>query len=215
MSLSQFTQCQTYLAAKSKQANAPWLWRRRASALVSLRIPVTLLQAENDPNIGLLAYFGDSSSALSASMSISPSPSTPISTTSARLCRHDRMLEWCSYGPTNTTHLSSSLRLSRILSLIIEETAIPIVSCSLLIHAVVPDPQKSSASPLPARMQRLMYSVASRTIFVVLPPTKLSLVCVLPEQQTQVHQIFFMELEPQYTVLSIRRLYHRRGGLVR
>ncbi|ERN19901.1 hypothetical protein AMTR_s00071p00075870 [Amborella trichopoda] len=113
-----------------------------------------------------------------------PSSSTPISTTSAKLCLHERRLEWCSYGPTNTSHRSSGFRIraSRYRDRRVEGMATPITSWSLLMAPVVPLPHKRRISSVPLLLPRhvFMYFVASFTIFPMRCPTKLSLVCVFP-----------------------------------
>ncbi|WVZ88794.1 hypothetical protein U9M48_035267 [Paspalum notatum var. saurae] len=137
-------------------AKAPCSCRTRAISLVSVTTPVTLLHAEKDPSIGLRAYSGEASARRSAATSTSPSPPAPISTTSARLRRHDSRLEWCSYGPTKTTHRSSARICAAASSRPADAAgaATPITSCRRLMAAVVPAPQKSSASRGPAPMHR-------------------------------------------------------------
>ena len=95
-------------------------------ARVSALIPVTLLQAENEPNMGRrFVYFGLANLHLNSSKSRRPFLSNPISTTSAVLFLHERRFEWCSYGPVNTTHLSLSLSILTTRSRRMDGTAIP------------------------------------------------------------------------------------------
>ena len=70
--------------------------------MVLLTIPVTLRAAENEPiRSGRSACAA--SSASSRSRSMWPSASSGITTTSAIDSRQGSSLEWCSYGPMNTT----------------------------------------------------------------------------------------------------------------
>lgn len=125
-------------------------------ARVSALIPVTLLQAENEPNMGRLMYFGLANLHLNSSKSRRPFLSNPISTTSAVLFRHERRFEWCSYGPVNTTHLSSSLSILTTRSRRMDGTAIPITSWRRLMAPDAPDPQKRSTSSGPAPIHHFM-----------------------------------------------------------
>ena len=82
-------------AAKSQKASAPCRWRSTDTASVSVRMPVTLLAAENDPILsGRSAYW--SRAASSAARSTWPSASSGTVTTSAMLSRQGSSLLWCS-----------------------------------------------------------------------------------------------------------------------
>ena len=71
-------------------------------ACVSVTMPVTLEAAENDPILSGRSRYRISSSS-SRAMSMWPSASSGMTTTSAIDSRHGSSLEWCSNGPMNTT----------------------------------------------------------------------------------------------------------------
>ncbi|BAF06051.1 Os01g0729700 [Oryza sativa Japonica Group] len=135
-------------------------------------MPVTLLHAEKDPSMGRPARSGAASAASRASRSRWPSSGrSPISTTSARLSRHVSRLEWCSYGPTKTTHRSDGGRTSSATERSVGGTAMPVTSWSRLMAAVQPVPQKSSTSSAPAPRLRFTYFAASDASLLVCKPT--------------------------------------------
>ena len=101
-----------------------------------------------------------------------PSASSPIVITSAIDSRHGSSLEWCSYGPMNTTgraaagmcsarpNFASRSAGSRRLRM----------SISLLIAPVAPEPQKITTSSGPPPTAALMIARASSRKRVVCRP---------------------------------------------
>ena len=143
-------------------------------------MPVTLDAALNEPIFsGRSAY--SSSRARRSSRHTPPSASSRMVTTSAIDSRHGISLEWCSYGPMNTTGRWSrgiaSLRCQRSSSA--DGMRSPSTPMSLSIAPVHPDPAKTttvSASPWTASAMILRASSRRR---VVCRPVPLDSVCVL------------------------------------
>ncbi len=94
-------------AVKSQKPRTPALGRSSAETpAVSEMMSVTLDAVEKDLILsGRAAYF--SSWVRRSASSMPPSGSWWMTTTSAIDSRHGISLEWCSYGPTNTTGRSS------------------------------------------------------------------------------------------------------------
>ena len=130
-------------AAKSQNDSAPWRWSSTETARVSERMPVTLEAAEKDPmRSGRSAWRTSSRSSWARSMR--PSASSWMVTTSAMDSRHGSSLEWCSYGPMNTTGRSAAGIWSRSPKRSSSSAGRrrPSTSTSLWMAPVDPDPAK-------------------------------------------------------------------------
>jgi hypothetical protein len=101
--------------------------------------------------------------------------STPV--TSVMDSRHGSSLEWCSYGPTNTTGRSFGGIRSRneYFSLSPAGSRISRIPMSLLIAAVAPEPQKiTRSSSVPPTESRMSRRACSRNLVVYKPVPELS-----------------------------------------
>ena len=143
-------------------------------------MPVTLEAALNEP-----IFSGRSANSASRSRRWSrqtpPSASSRMVTTSAIDSRHGTSLEWCSYGPMNTTGRWSrgicSLSCQRSSS--VEGMRRPSTPISLSIAPVHPEPAKiTTVSSSPCTASRMMRRASSRSRVVCRPVPLLS-VCVL------------------------------------
>ena len=105
-----------------------------------------------------------------SSVSMPPSRSSPMATTSAADSRHGSSLEWCSYGPTRTTGRSRSGtgdRPGRLGS--------PSSRVSLSTAAVDPEPQKMTrSSSVPPTARWIPARACSRSRVVRRPVAELS-----------------------------------------
>ena len=97
-----------------------------------------------------------------------PPSSSPITTTSATDSRHGSSLEWCSYGPTNTTGRTAGASGRRS----------PSRATSLLTAAVAPEPQNSTTSSAEAPTARWMVARACSRSRPVCDPVAEASVCV-------------------------------------
>jgi hypothetical protein len=135
------------------------------TAATSDSTPVTLDAAEKLPiRSGRSACAR--SCAASTSRSIRPASSAGIATTSAADSRHGSSLEWCSYGPTNTTAPRRS----------------PSTPMSLLTAPVQPEPQNTTRwSSVPPTARWMACRASSRNTVVCRAVAELSL-CVFAYQ---------------------------------